>query len=96
MASVDIFSNKKTDGVGTAQTNSGASIAVYAISLKGNLDGAFVDVLIDLSGGSDYVVAGTLSHHNRTRLIMIPAGAQVNAKLSGARTSTKVTVTLAS
>lgn len=96
MASVEIFRNKRTDGVGTAQSNSGSAIAVYAISLKGNLDDAFVDVLIDLSGGSDFVVAGKLSAHNRTRLIMIPAGAKVNARLVGARASTNVTVILAS
>lgn len=90
-----IMQNKSTDGLGTGMVN-GGSLAIFAVTFKGFLGRAFLDILIDVGGGTDYVVAGQLSQSNPVKLIMLPANAKINAKLSGCDSSTLVTVEVAS
>lgn len=84
-----------TNGIGTSVVN-GNTLALFGITLHGVLDGAFVDILVDLAGGEDWVVAGSLSQSNAAQLLMLPPSARCNARLVGASTSTNVTVSISS
>lgn len=84
-----------TNGIGTSVVN-GSELALYGITLQGVLDGAFVDILVDLAGGEDWVVVGSLSPSKSAQLLMLPPAARCNARLVGASTLTKVTVSISS
>lgn len=97
MAVHEIMTNQTQNGIGTSMTN-GNDLSIYAITLSGKPDGAFIDIIVDLTGGSDphnYVVVGKLSCDNPSRLIMLPAGAKVNTWLHGATPLTNITVRIA-
>ncbi len=91
MAAHIIFENKKVDGLGISMTNTG-TVSAFAITLQGTLDQAFVNVLMDISGGTDWVTIGRLGRHNTSKLFLLPAGASCTALLQGASENTDVTV----
>lgn len=95
MAVHKLLDNATTDGVGLSMTN-GGTLAVYALSYQGYLGTAYLDILVDFDGSGHWVTAGSLRPTRAAQLIMLPAGAKCNARLSGATSETKVTVVVAS
>lgn len=88
-----IFTDKETDGIGTIITTSG-TMAAYAFTLTGLLDGAFCTILADINGGTAYVPMGSLTDSKRASVVMLPAGTKVTCKLDGARAETNITVVM--
>lgn len=95
MAVQEVMTNKTTDGIGNAFVN-GATVAVYAMDLKGNSDGCIINILVDIAGGTDYTSAGQLTSQQPLQLIILPSGASCTAQLLAAGTKTKVTIRLVS
>jgi len=95
MAVNTLLTEARADTLGATMTT-GDTLAVYALTLKGTLDGALVSILVDIDKSGVWINAGSLTYESPTKLIMLPSRAFCTAKVYGGGDATSVTVVIAS